>query len=239
VTSTLIVYEDAYHEQVHGLVKALRRDLGRTGSILEGEPGRGTGQFENMLGPLLRKPLKQTRARPDRVICVADADRPANLAGPSAPPRPSSASSDALTRWVLDLEGAWKARLVVAARLVAEEQERVEVVCLRWSKESLLVACPDALLEYAAHRAEEVRAVMAGCRPDPMDVDDPDFVALYQSPGACMDAVLRAMSGEQRKYKKGRDDEDILRDAIRPHRDRRDQVLARCPDLKRLVDRIL
>lgn len=239
MTSTLIVYEDAYYDQIHGLVKALRKDLGRAGSILEGEPGRGTGQFENVLGPLLRKPLKQTRAGPDRVICVADADRPSNLAGTGAPPRPATATAGALDQWVLELERAWKTRLVATARLNADEQKRVEVICLRWSKESLLVACPDALLEYAAHRAEEVRAVMAGCRPDPMDVDDPDFVAQYQSPGACMDAVLRAISGEERKYKKGRDDEDILRDAIRPRRDRRDQVLARCPDLKRLIDRIL
>lgn len=239
MNATLIVYEDAYHEQLHLLVKALRKRLGRAGSILEGEPGRGTGQFENVLGPLLRRPLKQTRARPDRVICVADADRPRNLAGVAAPPRPTEMTLGALDPWVEDLERAWRTRLVAAARLNAEEQARVEVVCLRWAKESLLVACPDALLEYAAPREEEVRAVMAGCHPDPTLAEDSSFVTQYQNPGACMDSVVRAISSGERKYKKGRDDEDILRERILPKQDRLDQLLRRCPDLRRLIDRIL
>jgi hypothetical protein len=38
VTAIVIAYEDAYHEELHRLVKALRRDRGLPGLILEAQP---------------------------------------------------------------------------------------------------------------------------------------------------------------------------------------------------------
>jgi len=38
-----------------------------------------------------------------------------------------------------------------------------------------------------------------------------------------------------RGYKEGLDDEDLLREQIAPHGDRRAQLLRRCPDLGRLL----
>jgi hypothetical protein len=43
VRSIVIAYEDDYHEELHLLVKAMRRDLGLPEMIVEGRPVRGTG----------------------------------------------------------------------------------------------------------------------------------------------------------------------------------------------------
>lgn len=45
MSSIVIAYEDDYHEELHLLIKALRRDRGLPGLILEGRPVRGTGKF--------------------------------------------------------------------------------------------------------------------------------------------------------------------------------------------------
>jgi hypothetical protein len=48
-----------------------------------------------------------------------------------------------------------------------------------------------------------------------------------------MNAVFQAV--KSRNYKKGLDDEDLLRDQISPNEVRRAEVLKRCPDLGRLL----
>jgi len=40
---------------------------------------------------------------------------------------------------------------------------------------------------------------------------------------------------DNRMYKKGRDDEDLLRGHVNPREDRRSQVLRRVPDLDRVL----
>ena len=95
MSSIVIAYEDDYHEELHLLVKALRRDRGLPGLVLEGRPVRGTGNFVHEAPSLLRLPLKQTKLPPDRVVCLADADRPQNLV-PGAPSPPLEADSIAV-----------------------------------------------------------------------------------------------------------------------------------------------
>lgn len=55
----------------------------------------------------------------------------------------------------------------------------------------------------------------------------------FRRPDECMDQVVREIAG--RKYKKSRDDEDILARHIKPSDARRAEVLRRCPDLERLL----
>ena len=55
----------------------------------------------------------------------------------------------------------------------------------------------------------------------------------FKKPDDCMDRVIRAVA--DRRYKKGRDDDDLLRTWITPNDARRAQLLSRCPDLARLL----
>lgn len=236
MTWTLLAYEDKYIEHLHRLVKAIRRDRGGAPCVIESESVGGTGKFERELGPMLGRRDKRTRAPAARVICVADADRPTNLAAGSAPPRPAQETAATLDAWVVSLEDAWRAHLIAKARISPDDVPRVAVCCVRWSKESLLIACPDALIEHAGINAEEVRDQIRACDPDPDTTPDAEYCVRYQSPSRCMDQVIKRGSG--RRYKKGRDDEDIL-NIIASDPRRLAQVAARCPDIARLADMIL
>lgn len=238
MTAIVIAYEDAYHEELHRLVKALRRDRGLPGLILEAQPVRGTGKFVHDAPRILRTPLKQTKRPPDRVVCLADADRPQNLVPGQALP-PLQVGAAALAAWITELEAAWRQHLIDKGPLATEQAGRLSVLCLRWSKESLFTASPDALLAYAhtRDRRDPVATVLANCAPPPATVADADFVVRYRRPDHCLDDVFAALAG--RTYKKGRDDEDLLRDHIIPHEARRAEVLRRCPDLARLIDMLV
>lgn len=233
--SILIAYEDEYFEQFHLFIKALRRDHGLPGLCLEGRTMRGTGNFANELPRHLRMPLKQTKKPPDLVVCVGDADRPTNLT-PDAPQTPAHDDPVALDRWVRELEQKWHAHLVRKGPLDEKTATRLKTVCIRWNKESLFLANPDALLEYAGQRERQpqVEALLDACKPCPSTLDDAKFLPSYRKPGHCMDLVFREI--EVRNYKKGRDDEDLLRLHINPNEPRRAQTLRRCPDLTRLLD---
>ncbi|WP_437640399.1 hypothetical protein [Sorangium sp. So ce854] len=233
MSSIVIAYEDDYHEELHLLVKALRQDRGLPGMIVEGRPVRGTGNFVHETPRLLRTPLKQTKLPPDRVVCLADADRPQDLV-PRAPPAPAGADSTALDQWVRVFEASWKDHLVRESKLSEEAASRLYVCCMRWSKESLLVACPDALLEHAGGRRERVRALLDACVPAPATLGAAEFVVSYRKPTECLERVFQVIA--DRHYKKGRDDEDLLRLRIKPDAARRADVLSRCPDLGRLLD---
>jgi hypothetical protein len=234
VKSVLIAYEDQYFEALHGLVRALRRDRGLPGICLEPRSVRGTGGFVNEVPRLLRMSLKQTKLPPDRVVCVADADKPRNLV-PGAAPLPAGGDRDAVERWVRELEMSFWDLLVREAHLPEAAAARLCVVCIRWSKESLLVASPDALLDYASRRDRRapVGALLRGCVPCPTTLPDEELTLRYRTPGRCMDTVFSAIEGC--RYKKGRDDGDLLRAQIAPHQTRRAQVLSRCLDLGRLL----
>lgn len=232
VRSIVIAYEDKYFGELHLLIKRLRADHSLPGVCLESSSVQGTGGFINEVPKLLRTKLKQTKSPPERLVCLADADRPRDLV-PDAPPAPDE--SGALEQWVLELEASWKDRLAREARLADEAVARLRVCCLRWSKESLLLASPDALLDYATkHESQgQVKSLLGACVPCPTTLADDEFALRYRKPGTCMDKVLHAVKG--RNYKKGRDDEDILRDQISPHEGRRAELLKRCPDLGRLL----
>lgn len=233
--SIVIAYEDRYCDQFHGLIKRLRRDRGQAGVILEAASVRGTGGFVNEVPKLLRLPLKQTKRPPDCVVCVADADRPTNLV-PGANEAPIGRDKDALERWTLEFETAWLTHLVEKTNLPAEDATRLAAICIRWNKESLLIASPDALIDYASKRGQTLAlaALLAKCAPSPIDLEDALFLVDYRRPDNCMDRVFQTIEG--RNYKKGRDDEDLLRDQLGAHDERRAQVLRRCPDLNRLLD---
>lgn len=230
--SIVLAYEDQYCEELHRLVRALRRDAGQPGLVLESRAVRGTGNFAEEVPKLLRLPLKQTKRPPDRVVCVGDGDRPQNLVpkGAAAPP---SGDVGALEEWVIDFERSWRDFLVERGRLGERDAARLFVVCLRWSKESLLVASPDALLDRAGERRGELESFLKACDPCPDSLPDEDFIRHYRRPNDCLDRVFEQIAG--RRYKKGRDDEDLLRDRISPDPARRARLLRRCPDLKRLL----
>lgn len=109
------------------------------------------------------------------------------------------------------------------------------MVCLRWNKESLLTAAPNAILDHALEhqRHEAVRAHLNACVPSPLTLEDGAFLLQYRSPQQCMDAILGLIA--DRSYKKGRDDEDLL-DRISQGDAHRQALLRRCPDLARLLD---
>lgn len=236
MNSIVIAYEDDYHKELHLLVKALRRDRGQSPVILEDRTVRGTGNFVGEVPRFLRTPLKQTRRPPDRVVCLADADRPQNLV-PNALPAPAETDGAALDEWVLAFEASWKDHLVRESKLSEEHASRLFVRSIRWSKESLLVACPEALLERAERNGgprEPVQALLDGCSPPPATLGAADFVVRYRKPVQCLDRVFQVINNK--RYKKGIDDDDLLRDHINPDTARRAEVLSRSPDLARLLD---
>jgi hypothetical protein len=236
--STLILYEDKYYETLHALIKRLRRERGAAPTVLEASSVRGDGGFARELGPALGRKLSSTRQRPDRVICVADADRPENLVGDAAPRAPDGADRDELDRWVRDLEGRWLERLRRDAKLDDEQLSRTRVGCLRWSKESVVIASPGVLERYAGDRRSELQALLSRCEPDPRTVPDEEFLGAYdRSPARCVDAVVERVRGE--RYKKGRHDEDILSLYLDGDRASRDRAYARLPDLARLIDAVV
>lgn len=232
--SIVIAYEDQYCDALHGLIKRLRRDHDLPGLCLDSHTVRGTGGFAKEVPKLLRTPRKQTRRPPDRVVCLADADRPKNLT-PDSPPVPTAGGKAAQDTWVIALERAWKQALIRSMPTQPDAETRLAVVCLRWSKESLLAASPEALLAYAEEqqRREQVTALLERCKPCPTAVGDSDFVTTFRRPVECMDQVVREIA--DRKYKKGRDDDDILTRHVTPNEARRAEILKRCPDLGRLL----
>jgi hypothetical protein len=230
----LILYEDHYCNELHPLIKALRRDAGLSG-ILESKAVDGTGNFGRGVPKWLRLPLAGTRRPPDRVICVGDADRPRSLY-PNARSAPTEAQG--LDGWARELEDGWRGHLIernAEGVLTAEAASRLRTIVLRWNKESLLIACPDALRDYAHvfNRRAELEALLAGCEPSPLELGSDGFIHEFRRPDACMERVIRAIHG--RAYKKGVDDDDILRRCIRVDPTWRQQVADRCPDLRRLV----
>jgi hypothetical protein len=233
---TVILYEDEYHAELHRLIKRIRtRDLGRGSAIIEPATARGDGGFVRELPLLLRTMQRATRRPPDRVVCVADADRPANLY-PEMSPAPIGATPEQLRAWLASLESSWRDALLLRAGVSAEDAPRVSVACLLWNKESLLIACPDALEDFAGEDRAAVTTHLATCQPPLGAVTDEAFSTTYRNPARCLDAVLQV--AQQRRYKKGRDDEDLLRDHIARVDARRQKLLARSPDLIRLIDLI-
>lgn len=230
----VLLYEDAYHAGLHRLVQALRRGTDARPTILEARSARGSGGFVSEVGPQLRAPLKQTRRPPDLVVCVADADRPTNLA-PLAAGVPDDPS--ALDTWVRELERAWHASLVERARIDEGTAARLRTLVLRWNKESLLVACPDALVAYGERsspgKGARVEALMAACIPAPRSIADAAYTLEYRDPARCIEQIARLV--HDRSYKKGLHDEDLLLNHVVAHELHRAQVLARVPDLQRLV----
>lgn len=231
--SVVVVYEDEYCEELHRLVKRLRKESGR-GGVLEPATATGTGGFQRDLPRILRTPLRFPKAPPDLVICVGDADTPANLV--EGAPLPPGGATD---RWVAEFEAHWRETLIKKARLSPADGERVRTIVLRWNQESVLVAAPAAIVDYARRydREAPVRSLLAACDPSPLGLADAAFVDTYRHPGRCINDLMRAIF-PARKYKKGRDNDDILRDHILPSPERVAEVRARCPDLVRLVDAI-
>ncbi|MBK8691127.1 MAG: hypothetical protein IPN17_02165 [Deltaproteobacteria bacterium] len=109
------------------------------------------------------------------------------------------------------------------------------MACLLWNKESLLIACPDALEDFAGEDRAAVTTHLATCQPR-WRRDRRGVLDDVSKPARCLDAVLQV--AQQRRYKKGRDDEDLLRDHIARVDARRQKLLARSPDLIRLIDLI-
>lgn len=232
--TVVLAFEDQYYPELFALIKRLRRDRGLEGMALFGTSVRGTGGFINEVPKLLRIPPGQANVLPDLVVCLADADRPGNLL-PGASDSPNTDNRRALDEWVLQFEGAWREYLLQKARISPQDHVRVRTVCLRWSKESLLVASPDALLEHAAkrERREEVQTILDQCQPSPIGLADHEYGLRYRSPEDCLNRIFYALEG--RSYKKGRHDEDLLREYISRDPGHRGQVLRRCPDLARLL----
>lgn len=236
LATLVVLYEDQYFEEFHKFWKRLRQHQKLPALVLEGRTAKGTGGFVNELGPLLRTPLRQTKRPPDKVVCLADADRPKNLFS-SAPLAPI-ANAD-IARWIDTLEQDWKAHLVKECSLSPIDAARVETGCLCWSKESVLLTSEQQLLAFAGDGAARVQQVVEACTPKPSTVLPAEYTYTYRAPQKCMDQVFQAATNGLRKYKKGRDDEDLLREHFCSMNDAELQaVCERCPDLVRLVSKL-
>lgn len=225
-----IVYEDSYYESLDKLVRRVRRDsTDAPDLLLECVSAQGAGGFLEEARKALRAPMQSTKQRPDAVVLIADGDQPKNLV-PNAAKAPSNTSSEQLNSWATTLESQWKDSLVKNGL-----GGNLHTFVLCWSKESLLIAATNALLERAGTQANAVQEVFNACKPQsPLTVSDEMFTSTFTTPTDCLHSVFRAL--EQRNYKKGRDDEDLLRNHITPSAPHRSQVLQRCPDLLRLAE---
>lgn len=231
--TVVIAFEDQYYEELYKLIKRLRRDRGLPGIALFGRSVRGTGGLARELPRLLRMPPGEAKILPDLVVCLGDADKPGNLVpGAAGAPGEERGAQDA---WIAEFERVWLASLLRTGAIAAQDHERVRVVCMRWNKESVLIAGPDALLERAEQRGRRgaVEKLLDECVPVPGTLADDEYCVRYRTPQRCLDRVFQAL--EDRNYKKGRDDEDLLRDHISPDPGHRGRLLRRCPDLGRLL----
>lgn len=229
----LVAYEDDYCRALHNVVKALLRERGGNVSLSDPQTAQGTGNFARYVGPWLGQRLRETREQPAGVVLVADADRPGNLVtNHPGPPREGPAAED--DAWIKGLEDAWRASLIQRASLDANRASCLRVLCVRWNKESVLVAALSALRAWAPS-AGSLDAVLKSCPPEPDAVADVEYTATFRRPARCMDTVTRGVA--ERPYKKGRDDVDIM-DMIHQSPAALDEVQRRCPDLVRLVEKI-
>ena len=228
--SVVMLYEDQYCSKLHLLIKRLRQAENQASSILEYQTSNGTGNFKRVVPGLLRTPLKQTRSAPDFVLCIADADRPENL----VPKYQCQVQYFPSTLdWVCAFEHEWRNYVIHQGRLSPDDANKVVTFCLRWSKESLLVSTPDALKRNAdPTRISALNDLFNNCNPSPLELNDDLFVDSYQKPQRCMDSVFQAGAG--RKYKKGRDDDNIM-DNILKNQSFLSQTFARNPDLTRVL----
>ena len=73
----------------------------------------------------------------------------------------------------LELERAWRQRLIDEARLERVRADRLEVLCLRWNKESVLIAATAALRAWAG-QMDRVAALdeLSRLLAETTDVDD-------------------------------------------------------------------
>lgn len=219
----------------------MRQDLGLPDVCIQRpQTARGTGGFAKEARSLINTPFSrgtEPRAPADKIVCIADADRPQNLVPKFRPAPPKG--DPAVGTWLKELEAAWLSQLVQNARLNEAERSRVETLCLRWSKESLLIAAVDALRAFMDEdRLAEVDAFLEQCEPSPIATNfapPSSFTDIYRDPQECLKGIFLAGKAKDRsKYDKGRDGDDLLK-AIKVNPEFRTLVRARCPDLDRLA----
>lgn len=224
-----LLYEDEKYKQFDLLIRRLRRASGGPPNLaIEPIPAFGYGGFRKEIRRLISYPLpRRPRVKPAHIVALADGDCPAQLVPGAPAPPPSASDQDA---WCRALETAWHQRLT--NDLPTEDRARVHTVVLRWSRESVLIACPEALSSSGADRAALDQFLANQCKPDPRTVADADYVSTFTRPQDCLE---RAFTAFGRHFKKNREGEDIFRRIADDH-SLHARVLARVPDLRHLVD---
>lgn len=239
--SIVVIFEDEYCDDLFHLLKTIRtKDLAMPSVAIHGPmSAKGTGGFAAELNRVLplrfpRGPLPASAA--DIVICVADADRPANLIGKAAADAIAKREPSMGLSWVLELERLWLNDLQSKVRPGSSPQ--LATCCLRWSKESLLIAGLTTLREYCDdHRRSLFDDELTRCKPsNPQSITDESFVSTFRDPQGCIHRIT--MAGRDKPYKKGIDDAALLNE-IRRNDPERACVAARCPDIVRLAKMIV
>lgn len=233
MTAVRVLWEDEHCEALHRVLRRLleKSSLDTSRTVLRSS-ARGNGGFVPFVESWT------TAGDPSReeagfLVCVADADcADTEQCCPEADTPPEGDS----TKWVEHASGLWTDKLRAAA---AGDPERVHGRFLRWSKESLLIACYD-FEEALSHAGEfsvgSLREILGACDPaDPNDVEDARFMEVFRKPNSCMKIGVHT-AGLSKYHKGGQQWDDVL-DAVSEAD--LDKLEARVPDLRTLVDLII
>lgn len=224
----LLLFEDSYFKKLEVLVRKMRKDINPDATLpVEAASVNGYSNFSKEIARALRTPLMRKHDPPSIIIAVGDADRAhefgAKIPKPPLPPATSNT-------WIAEAEWRWWSWLKDTTN-TTEGQERLAVCLLRWSKENILTASPEMLLEalpeQIRHRSQ---TFLDACAPPPRTAVPEDFL-LYRRPEKCLKDYYQSVN---KQFNKNREGDDLL-ERIANSRQARDRVRARLPDLGRLA----
>jgi hypothetical protein len=189
MNTVLVAYEDRYFEALDTVVRRVGREVAPTNAPREACSVEGVTNFPGFVQqswPVYRDKgfPKAGKSRPNRLVCVADADkvvRQLQLAV-SLPP------ADGTDAWV---EGANQAFTAYLRGRTYRDPEAVHGVVLRWSLESLVIAAydqPKAMEALAGfqgnHDADRMQAFLRRCGL--YQAHELHFLDRYRDPQGCL-----------------------------------------------------
>lgn len=228
--NVLIAYEDAYHAAFDVAVrrarpKAVARQL--VHHAVEGVdafPGfveRDWPRFRDVGFPIPGKP------KPERLVCVADADVVVAHRGLAISPG-LARGSDA---WLDAVDAAFTAQL---RGQLAQNPDEVHGIAVRWSYESLVIASvgvDPALSRLAGLNGQvdpkKLSDFLGQCKPDPRTTTD---FSVFGNPQGCLEQLARNQGWKL--FKKGDDRKDQAVEEL--SRNHLPLLLQRVPDLQRI-----
>lgn len=205
----VVVLED---QKVRGLQMFVLQSLIQEGARTERvrfQSAQGTGGFRADIARTAGHPIRG--ARPQCVICVADADCPSQLVDGF---QGSLRTNGERRRFEL----AWRESLRSLVR--KDLRSGIHALVIRWAQESLATTLPEMLLDWAAEQdasaVSRLRTAFEACTPtDPRTAAD---FLMYDRPDECLTGVVRAVLGENVRFNKAHHNDLFALRAI-PHRD--------------------